>query len=204
VVALIAEVLQSVERDATTASLLAAAGAAWHLMALLASDRATGRRPLRRHRPRRRLPAHPHRRPRERGRARRHVPPERLPLRRPLQKPHRLTRPAIPNPTTDGQGPRTPGHHRPIYRRGRRRHRLPGQLPLRPPVQKVHGVTPFGYRGQRKGLGASAGSTTMAERRLSSSQAPDRQQCSEAIGSALWQSSSGSLPKPSCAIGAQI
>jgi AraC family transcriptional regulator of arabinose operon len=44
VVALIAEVLQSMERDTTTASLLAAAGAAgaaWHLMALLASDRAT-------------------------------------------------------------------------------------------------------------------------------------------------------------------
>lgn len=42
VVALIAEVLQSMERDTTTASLLAAAGAAWHLMALLASDRSTG------------------------------------------------------------------------------------------------------------------------------------------------------------------
>ena len=41
-VALIAEVLQSMERDTTTASLLAAAGAAWHLMALLASDRSTG------------------------------------------------------------------------------------------------------------------------------------------------------------------
>jgi AraC family transcriptional regulator of arabinose operon len=41
VVALIAEVLQSMERDTTTASLLAAAGAAWHLMALLASDRST-------------------------------------------------------------------------------------------------------------------------------------------------------------------
>lgn len=38
VVALIAEVLQWMERDSTTASLLAAAGAAWHLMALLASD----------------------------------------------------------------------------------------------------------------------------------------------------------------------
>jgi AraC family transcriptional regulator of arabinose operon len=44
VVALIAEVLQSMERDTTTASLLAAAGAgaAWHLMALLTSDRSTG------------------------------------------------------------------------------------------------------------------------------------------------------------------
>jgi AraC family transcriptional regulator of arabinose operon len=42
VVALIAVVLQSMERDTTTASLLAAAGAAWHLMALLASDRSTG------------------------------------------------------------------------------------------------------------------------------------------------------------------
>ena len=42
VVALIAEVLQWMERDQTTASLLAAAGAAWHLMALLASDRAPG------------------------------------------------------------------------------------------------------------------------------------------------------------------
>jgi AraC family transcriptional regulator of arabinose operon len=41
VVALIAEVLQSMERDTTTASLLAAAGAAWHLMALLASDRSS-------------------------------------------------------------------------------------------------------------------------------------------------------------------
>jgi AraC-like DNA-binding protein len=42
VAALIAEVLQSMERDTTTASLLAAAGAAWHLMALPASDRSTG------------------------------------------------------------------------------------------------------------------------------------------------------------------
>jgi hypothetical protein len=42
VVALIAEVPQSFERDTTTASLLAAAGAAWHLMALLASARSTG------------------------------------------------------------------------------------------------------------------------------------------------------------------
>lgn len=42
VVALVAEVLQWMERDQTTASLLAAAGAAWHLMALLASDRAPG------------------------------------------------------------------------------------------------------------------------------------------------------------------
>jgi AraC family transcriptional regulator of arabinose operon len=41
VVALIAEVLQSMERDTTMASLLAA-GAGWHLMALLASDRSTG------------------------------------------------------------------------------------------------------------------------------------------------------------------
>lgn len=38
-VALIAEVLQSMERDTTTASLLAAG---WPLMALLASDRSTG------------------------------------------------------------------------------------------------------------------------------------------------------------------
>ena len=42
VVALIAEVLHWMERDSTTQSLLAAAGAAWHLMALLASDRAPG------------------------------------------------------------------------------------------------------------------------------------------------------------------
>jgi AraC family transcriptional regulator of arabinose operon len=39
---MIPAVLQSLERDTTTASLLAAAGAAWHLMALLASDRSTG------------------------------------------------------------------------------------------------------------------------------------------------------------------
>jgi len=42
VVALIGEVLQWMERDSTTASLLASAGAAWHLMALLASDRTVG------------------------------------------------------------------------------------------------------------------------------------------------------------------
>jgi AraC family transcriptional regulator of arabinose operon len=39
VVGLISEVLHWMERDSTRASLLAAAGAAWHLMALLASDR---------------------------------------------------------------------------------------------------------------------------------------------------------------------
>lgn len=39
---LVAEVLRWMERDQTTASMLAAAGAAWHLMTLLASDRATG------------------------------------------------------------------------------------------------------------------------------------------------------------------
>lgn len=39
---LVAEVLRWMERDETTASLLAAAGTAWHLMALLASDRAVG------------------------------------------------------------------------------------------------------------------------------------------------------------------
>ena len=42
VVALIAEVLQWMEHDTTNQSLLASAGAAWHLMAVLASDRATG------------------------------------------------------------------------------------------------------------------------------------------------------------------
>lgn len=42
VVALIAEVLHWMERDTTTASILASAGAAWHLMALLASDRTAG------------------------------------------------------------------------------------------------------------------------------------------------------------------
>ena len=42
VVALIGEVLHWMERDSTTASLLASAGAAWHLMALLASDRTVG------------------------------------------------------------------------------------------------------------------------------------------------------------------
>jgi len=42
VVALIAEVLQWMERDSTNQSLLASAGAAWHLMAVLASDRSTG------------------------------------------------------------------------------------------------------------------------------------------------------------------
>ena len=41
VVDLVAEVLRWMERDATTPSLLAAAGAAWHLMALLASDHTT-------------------------------------------------------------------------------------------------------------------------------------------------------------------
>jgi len=41
VVALVAEVLQWMERDQTIASLLAASGAAWHLMTLLASDRVT-------------------------------------------------------------------------------------------------------------------------------------------------------------------
>lgn len=39
VIALVAEVLKWMERDTTTASLLASAGAAWHLMALLVSDR---------------------------------------------------------------------------------------------------------------------------------------------------------------------
>ncbi len=42
VVALVAEVLSWMERDSTTGSLLAAAGAAWHLMALLVSDRTPG------------------------------------------------------------------------------------------------------------------------------------------------------------------
>ncbi|MEA9985778.1 AraC family transcriptional regulator [Subtercola sp. RTI3] len=42
IVALIGEVLHWMERDTTTASLLVAAGAAWHLLALLASDRAPG------------------------------------------------------------------------------------------------------------------------------------------------------------------
>lgn len=42
VVALVAEVLKWMERDSTTGSLLAAAGAAWHLMALLVSDRSAG------------------------------------------------------------------------------------------------------------------------------------------------------------------
>lgn len=42
VVALVAEVLKWMERDSTTASLLASAGAAWHLMALLVSDRSPG------------------------------------------------------------------------------------------------------------------------------------------------------------------
>jgi AraC family transcriptional regulator of arabinose operon len=36
---LVAEALQWMQRDSTTASLLASAGAAWHLMALLAADR---------------------------------------------------------------------------------------------------------------------------------------------------------------------
>ncbi|TFC13253.1 AraC family transcriptional regulator [Cryobacterium algoritolerans] len=40
-VSLVAEVIQWMERDTTDSSLLAAAGAAWHLMALLASDRAS-------------------------------------------------------------------------------------------------------------------------------------------------------------------
>jgi AraC family transcriptional regulator, arabinose operon regulatory protein len=39
VITLVAEVLKWMERDTTTASLLASAGAAWHLMALLVSDR---------------------------------------------------------------------------------------------------------------------------------------------------------------------
>ena len=39
-VSLVAEVIKWMERDTTNASLLAAAGAAWHLMALLASDHA--------------------------------------------------------------------------------------------------------------------------------------------------------------------
>lgn len=42
VVARVAEVLKWMERDSTTASLLAAAGAAWHLMAPLLSDRSPG------------------------------------------------------------------------------------------------------------------------------------------------------------------
>lgn len=42
VIALVAEVLKWMERDSTTGSLLAAAGAAWHLMALLVSDRSAG------------------------------------------------------------------------------------------------------------------------------------------------------------------
>ena len=42
VVALVAEVLKWMERDSTKGSLLAAAGAAWHLMALLVSDRSAG------------------------------------------------------------------------------------------------------------------------------------------------------------------
>ncbi|GAB3536726.1 hypothetical protein GCM10027403_18370 [Arthrobacter tecti] len=41
IVALVAEVVQRMERDTTNASLLAAAGAAWHVMALLASARST-------------------------------------------------------------------------------------------------------------------------------------------------------------------
>lgn len=42
VVGLVGEVLRWMERDTTTGSLLAAAGAAWHLMALLVSDRLPG------------------------------------------------------------------------------------------------------------------------------------------------------------------
>ncbi|BBE24321.1 hypothetical protein MN0502_32040 [Arthrobacter sp. MN05-02] len=41
IVALVTEVVQRMERDSTNASLLAAAGAAWHVMALLASARST-------------------------------------------------------------------------------------------------------------------------------------------------------------------
>ncbi|WP_216845352.1 helix-turn-helix domain-containing protein [Rathayibacter sp. VKM Ac-2857] len=41
-VALISAVISHLERDATTNSLLAASGAAWHLMAVLASDRPPG------------------------------------------------------------------------------------------------------------------------------------------------------------------
>ncbi|MCZ9880969.1 AraC family transcriptional regulator [Arthrobacter sp. B2a2-09] len=44
IVALLTEVIHWMERDSTAASLLAAAGAAWHLMALLASDRTTSDR----------------------------------------------------------------------------------------------------------------------------------------------------------------
>ena len=40
-VSLVAEVIQWMERDTTDSSLLSAAGAAWHLMALLASDRSS-------------------------------------------------------------------------------------------------------------------------------------------------------------------
>jgi AraC family transcriptional regulator of arabinose operon len=42
VVALIEEVVQAMERDQTFASVLAASGAAWHLMALLCSERRVG------------------------------------------------------------------------------------------------------------------------------------------------------------------
>jgi AraC-like DNA-binding protein len=41
IVTLMTEVVQWMERDSTTQSLLAAGGAAWHLLALLASDRTT-------------------------------------------------------------------------------------------------------------------------------------------------------------------
>ncbi|WP_423919595.1 helix-turn-helix domain-containing protein [Frigoribacterium sp. 2-23] len=42
VVALVEEVVQAMERDQTIASVLAASGAAWHLMALLCSERIAG------------------------------------------------------------------------------------------------------------------------------------------------------------------
>jgi AraC family transcriptional regulator, arabinose operon regulatory protein len=41
IVALVEDVVDSIGRDSSTASLLAASGAAWHLMALLASNRTT-------------------------------------------------------------------------------------------------------------------------------------------------------------------
>ncbi|TFC54708.1 MULTISPECIES: AraC family transcriptional regulator [unclassified Cryobacterium] len=121
------------ERDTTTASLLAAAGAAWHLMALLASDRSTGDG---------------------------HVSVAELAAMSRLSSSHfaalfksRIGYPALQNQTQ--------------LRMARVRELLdttdqsiaavaassgyPDSFYFARQFKKVHGVTPFGYRGQRKG-----------------------------------------------------